>query len=51
MPSLSNRDVLAFNSFVYALRSFIIDIQTLELRIEDVLVMRQPLDLRFVQYV
>ena len=45
-PTLSNRDVLTFNALVHAMHSFILHMQALDRRIEDVLVMRQPLDLR-----
>mgnify|MGYP007045243803 CR=1 FL=1 len=50
-PTLSNRDVLTFNALVHAMHSFILHMQALDRRIEDVLVMRQPLDLRRVNYV
>ena len=50
-PSLSNRDVLTFNALVYSMRAFIQHMQALDRRIEDVLVMRQPLDLRTFTYV
>ena len=50
-PTLSNRDVLTFNALVHAMHAFITHMQALDRRIEDVLVMRQPLDLRRVNYV
>ena len=50
-PTLSNRDVLTFNALVHAMHAFIGHMQALDRRIEDVLVMRQPLDLRRVNYV
>ena len=50
-PTLSNRDVLTHNAMVHATHSFIVHMQALDRRIDDVLVMRQPLDLRRVNYV
>lgn len=50
-PSISNRDVLTFNALVYAMRTFVSHLLALERRIEDVHVIRQPLNLASVHYV
>ena len=50
-PSVSNRDTLAFNALLYAMRQFIRLMHSLDRAIETALVLRQPLDLRTVSYV
>jgi len=50
-PSLSNTDVLAFNAVTFSIRTFVKHIVALDQRIEDLLVVSQPIDLNSIKYV